>query len=201
MTVLAIYPAEAGPEAPAAEGGASRPAAATLISRDGERIAAELARRGIRFERWPARAPLPDAAEEEEILAAYGPEIARVQAEGGYGTVDAIRLSPDHPEREALRRRFLAEHTHAEDEVRFFVAGRGLFCLHLGDEVLQLLCEQGDWLAVPAGTRHWFDMGPRPSFCALRFFNNPEGWVARFSGDRIHERFPLLEEVLVTTPG
>jgi 1,2-dihydroxy-3-keto-5-methylthiopentene dioxygenase len=36
-------------------------------------------------------------------------------------------------------------------------------------------------------------MGPNPSFTAIRLFNNPEGWVAHFTGDRIAGRFPLLE--------
>ncbi len=162
---------------------------------DPGRIQAELGERGIRFERWPSR-PLAEAgATPEVILSTYREEIARVQAGGAYRTVDAIRLTPDHPDREALRGRFLAEHTHSEDEVRYFVEGQGLFCLHLGEEVLQLLCERNDWVAVPAGTRHWFDMGAEPHFCALRFFNDPQGWVAEFTGDGIASRFPLLEEV------
>jgi len=107
--------------------------------------------------------------------------------------VDAISLSPEHPDREALRQKFLAEHTHSEDEVRFFVAGRGLFCLHIGEQVLQVLCEADDFLRVPAGTRHWFDMGSAPRFTAIRFFDNPEGWVAQFTGDAIAKRYPLLD--------
>ena len=166
-----------------------------LACTDAAQIAAELAERGIGYERWPARAELPAGAAPEQILAAYAPEIARVQASGTYPTVDAIRLTPDHPDRQALRQKFLAEHTHSEDEVRFFVEGRGLFCLHLGEEVLQLICESGDWIAVPAGTRHWFDMGPEPSFCALRFFHNSEGWVAQFTGDPIAEGYPLLDQL------
>jgi 1,2-dihydroxy-3-keto-5-methylthiopentene dioxygenase len=168
---------------------------AELITSDAEQIQQELASRGIRFQRWPARAELPDGAGPEQIMAAYSREIAQVQAGGAYPTVDAIRLAPDHPDRDALRQKFLAEHTHSEDEVRFFVEGRGLFCLHLGDEVLQLICEADDWIAVPAGTRHWFDMGPEPSFCALRFFNNPDGWVAAFTGDPIASVYPLLDQL------
>ena len=118
-----------------------------------------LAERGIGFERWPAPVNLSSNAEAEEILRAYGPEIARVQANGNYQTIDAIRMQPTHPDRVALRQKFLAEHTHAENEVRFFVEGRGLFCLHINDEVLQVLCERKDWISVPAGTQHWFDMG------------------------------------------
>jgi 1,2-dihydroxy-3-keto-5-methylthiopentene dioxygenase len=183
MSLLVIHPAAPGPaDAPD-----------PLRSADPAVITAELGARGIGFDRWPARQALAAGADAAAILAAYAPEIARVQARGTYPTVDAIRLTPDHPDRAALRQKFLAEHTHSEDEVRFFVEGRGLFCLHLGEEVLQLLCEQDDWIAVPAGTRHWFDMGPEPRFCALRFFENPEGWVAQFSGDPIADRFPLLD--------
>jgi 1,2-dihydroxy-3-keto-5-methylthiopentene dioxygenase len=182
MSHLQIFPAqEAGPPLP------------SLASNDPELIAAELAGRGIGFERWQARVALADGATPEQILAAYAPEIARVQSLGTYPTVDAIRLTPDHPDRQALRRKFLSEHTHSEDEVRFFVEGRGLFCLHIGAEVLQVLCEADDWIRLPAGTRHWFDMGPEPRFTAIRFFDNPEGWVAQFTGDPIAQRFPLLD--------
>ncbi|MFY9251804.1 MAG: acireductone dioxygenase [Vulcanococcus sp.] len=165
---------------------------AKLTTNDPAVIAAELAERGIGFERWPAREELPAGASPEDVLKAYAREIQAVQARGRYPTVDAIRMTPDHPERAALRQKFLAEHTHAEDEVRFFVEGRGLFCLHIGEEVLQVLCEADDWISVPAGTKHWFDMGAEPCFCAIRFFDNPEGWVAQFSGDPIADRFPRL---------
>jgi 1,2-dihydroxy-3-keto-5-methylthiopentene dioxygenase len=189
MTLLALYRHPATPQ------DSPEP---LLRSSDPPRIAAELAARGIRFQRWPARARLEAGADQAAILSAYADEVARVQEGGAYPSVDAIRLTPDHPEREALRQKFLAEHTHSEDEVRFFVEGCGLFCLHIGEEVLQVLCEAGDWIAVPAGTRHWFDMGPEPRFCALRFFHNPEGWVAQFSGDPIAERYPLLDALTAT---
>ena len=182
VTHLQIFPLEAG----------HNPPPPLLSSNDPALIASELAARGIGYERWPARAELAPAAAPEQILAAYAAEIARVQASGTYPTVDAIRLTPDHPDRAALRQKFLAEHTHSEDEVRFFVEGRGLFCLHIGAEVLQVLCETDDFLRVPAGTRHWFDMGSAPHFSAIRFFDNPEGWVAQFTGDAIAERYPLL---------
>ena len=181
MSHLQIFPVSSG-----------GPPIPSFASNDPALIAAELAERGIGFERWPSRAGLSMDAGAEQILAAYAPEITRVQASGAYPTVDAIRLTPEHPDREALRLKFLAEHTHSEDEVRFFVEGRGLFCLHIGAEVLQVLCEADDFLRVPAGTRHWFDMGSQPQFTAIRFFDNPAGWVAQFTGDAIAERFPLL---------
>lgn len=92
-----------------------------------------------------------------------------------------------------LRRKFLDEHTHSEDEVRFFVAGSGLFSLHLGSQVFEVRCEQGDLISVPANTKHWFDMGPEPSFVAIRLFTNPTGWVAHFTGNQIAIQFPRYE--------
>ncbi len=156
---------------------------------DSDAIADALDAVGVRFERWPTR----DAG--GNVLAAYAPEIARLKAEGGYQSVDTISLAPDHPDRETLRSKFLSEHIHEEDEVRFFVAGEGLFTLHLDDRVFNILCTQGDLIRVPAGTKHWFDMGPTPSFTALRLFINPDGWVAKFTGDDIAARFPRHEPV------
>jgi 1,2-dihydroxy-3-keto-5-methylthiopentene dioxygenase len=102
-------------------------------------------------------------------------------------------MTPDHPERATLRSRFLAEHHHGEDEVRFFVEGEGLFTLRDNDQVHSVLCQTGDLIAVPAGRRHWFDMGPSPYFTAIRLFVDPAGWVANFTGDRIADRFPRHE--------
>jgi 1,2-dihydroxy-3-keto-5-methylthiopentene dioxygenase len=89
-----------------------------------------------------------------------------------------------------MRQKFLAEHTHADFEVRFFVDGSGLFYLHVGDRVYMVLCERGDLISVPADTTHWFDMGSNPSFKCIRFFTTPDGWVGSFTGSGIAGRFP-----------
>ena len=178
MSELTIYPEQAGEP--------------ILNTVDPARIQDELSLRGIAFDRCSTRAELAPDADQSEILSAYAEEIQRIQAQGDYPTVDAIRMHPDHPDREALRQKFLSEHTHAEDEVRLFIEGQGLFCLHINSEVLQVRCEANDWISVPAGTRHWFDMGEKPCFCAVRFFNNPSGWIATFTGDPIADRFPRI---------
>jgi 1,2-dihydroxy-3-keto-5-methylthiopentene dioxygenase len=102
-----------------------------------------------------------------------------------------VSLTPDHPQAAAIRAKFLNEHTHSEDEVRFFVRGSGDFVLHVGGKVWAAHCVQGDLLSVPAGTRHWFDAGERPSFTALRIFTDPAGWVADFTGTDMAQRFPV----------
>jgi len=162
-----------------------------LDTSDEATIAAELATIGVRFERWPTR-PLDDPA---AILEVYAPEIETLKAEAGYQSVDVVALAPDHPDRAALRGKFLSEHTHGEDEVRFFVDGEGLFTLHEGGRVFNMLCTTGDLISVPAGMKHWFDMGAAPRFTAIRLFVNPDGWVARFTGDAIADRFPRHEPI------
>ncbi|MDD5391462.1 MAG: cupin [Thiothrix sp.] len=148
---------------------------------------------GIRFERWQANAPLAEDAGQDAVIAAYRADIERLMAENGFQSVDVISLNPDHPDKTALRQKFLNEHTHAEFEVRFFVDGQGLFYLHLGDKVYTVLCEKGDLISVPAGASHWFDMGANPRFKCIRLFTNPDGWVGNLTGSDISTRFPLLE--------
>lgn len=162
-------------------------------SGDAQAIQQQLAQIGVRFERWQADRDLGDDPSAEAVLEAYQHEIKRLVAQKGYQSWDVISMRPDHAQREALREKFLAEHTHSEDEVRFFVAGLGLFCLHVEGKVFQIRCEQNDLISVPAHTRHWFDMGTAPNFTAIRLFDNPQGWVAHFTGDNISAAFPRLD--------
>lgn len=74
--------------------------------------------------------------------------------------------------------------------MRFFVEGAGLFCLHIGDEVFQVLCEKNDLISVPAHTPHWFDMGSEPNFTAIRIFDNPEGLDCPVYWRRYRQRLP-----------
>lgn len=166
------------------EDDAARPIIATENSAV---IASTLREIGVRFERWPTRETGDD------VLAAYAQEIDLLKSEGGYQTVDVVSVVPDHPDRATMRTKFLSEHTHAEDEVRFFVGGEGLFTLHHGGRVFDVLCTAGDLMSVPAGMKHWFDMGAVPRFTAIRLFVNPDGWVAAFTGDDISDRFPRHE--------
>lgn len=168
------------------------PQDAIFQSTDATIIAQKLQQQGVRFEQWQASVPLTAQSTADEVMTAYAADINRLKQENGYITVDVISLSSSHPDKAALRQKFLDEHIHTEDEVRFFVRGQGLFCLHLGDEIYQVLCQQNDLISVPANTPHWFDMGSTPEFTAIRLFNNTEGWVAHFTGDPLAKQFPLL---------
>ncbi len=181
MTTLSIFDAH-------------NPDAAKTVTDDAAEIGRLLESKGIRFERWSTH-ELPADAAPEQILEAYSSEIAKLKAENGFQTADVVSLNPDNPQKDVFRQKFLDEHTHSEDEVRFFVRGQGIFYLHLGDQVFAVQCQKNDLISVPEGTRHWFDMGPEPEFTCIRLFTNPEGWVADFTGEDIAGRLPRFEEL------
>src|SRR3546814_1240543 len=89
--------------------------------------------------------------------------------------------------------KFLSEHTHADFETRFFVDGQGAFYIRANGTVFLTVCTKGDLINLPANVTHWFDMGPKPDFKALRFFRLAEAWVGHFTGDTIADRFPHFE--------
>lgn len=166
------------------------PGVAVISTEDGAEIAATLAEIGVRFERWESPVVLADDADSETVLAAYRPFLDKLMGESGAGSADVIRIGAHTPNKEALRAKFLSEHTHSEDEVRFFVRGAGSFILHVDGKIYDAHCVQGDLISVPTGIRHWFDAGETPEVTALRVFTDTTGWIANYTGDDVAERFP-----------
>lgn len=163
------------------------------VHTDFEGIRSELEKIDVLFERWEANRQLDPDATQDEVIDAYRDSVNRLMNANGFKSVDVISLHAAHPQKDALREKFLHEHSHDEYEVRFFVEGEGLFNIRKNGRVYATLCTRGDLISVPAYVNHWFDMGPNPHFKAIRLFITPDGWVANFTGDRIADRFPRLE--------
>ncbi|MGR8935217.1 MAG: 1,2-dihydroxy-3-keto-5-methylthiopentene dioxygenase [Gammaproteobacteria bacterium] len=163
-------------------------------------IQAQLGAIGVQFERWSADCEFSADADQQTILQAYRSSIDKLMQRYGFQSVDVISLKPDHPDKAALRQKFLSEHTHDDFEVRFFVEGRGLFYLHADGNVYAVLCEQGDLISVPANTTHWFDMGNNPQLKCIRLFTTPDGWQAKFTGSEIAQNFPDFDQYLAQLP-
>ena len=163
---------------------------------DPDDIARRLYAIGVTFERWEANQTLAENADQEAILDAYSEPVKSLMNRHDFKSADVISVGPDFPDKAALRAKFLAEHTHSEFEVRFFVDGHGLFCLHPDEHVYAIYCEKGDLLSVPANMKHWFDTGAEPHIKAIRLFTNTEGWVAKYTGDDIAKSLPTMEEFL-----
>ena len=162
-----------------------------LRSGDAAVIADALAGVGVRFERWGVT-PLPEGAPADAVLEAYRPRLDAFMGETGAGTADVIKLDPGHPQKDAMRAKFLSEHTHTEDEVRFFHEGAGNFVLHIDGRIYDAHCTAGDLISVPANVTHWFDAGTEPRFTVLRIFTDMTGWTPHYTGSDMAERFPAV---------
>jgi 1,2-dihydroxy-3-keto-5-methylthiopentene dioxygenase len=167
------------------------PDSPVILTEDAGRMARELGRIGVQFDRWESPVSLSPDDDADVILEAYRPYLDALMGAKGAGSADVLKLTPDNPNAAALRQKFLSEHIHTEDEIRFFVHGGGHFIMHVDGKVYDAYCEAGDLISVPANTKHWFDAGEKPFFTALRVFTDPSGWVAHFTGDRIADRFPV----------
>ena len=105
-------------------------------------------------------------------------------------TADVINVNPGTPNLEALLAKFAKEHTHAEDEVRFTVHGRGVFHIHPDDApVFAIYVEPGDLINVPRGTRHWFDLCADRTIRCIRLFQDVSGWTPHYVAGGVHAGF------------
>ena len=155
-----------------------------------QNIAKELSQHNVIFSQWTANSKLGQDATQEQIIAAYQPFVDDLMKKSGFQSADVVSLNNDHAKKSEFREKFLNEHIHSDDEVRFFVDGSGLFYLHFGDTVYGLLCQKGDLISIPANTKHWFDMGANPEFKCIRLFTDPAGWIAQFTGTAISSKYP-----------
>ncbi|MDG2012566.1 MAG: acireductone dioxygenase [Pirellulaceae bacterium] len=160
---------------------------------DPNEINAFLAPFGIRYEKWDVEGRIGPAATDEEILTAYGPEIDRLKAEGGYMTADVINVQPDTPGLDDMLAKFDKEHTHSEDEVRFTVEGSGVFHIHPDEgPVFSVTVESGDLMNVPNGTRHWFNLCNTRRIRCIRLFEDMSGWTPHYMEKSAHVNYAPL---------
>lgn len=154
-------------------------------------IRTALAGAGIDYERWSLdRVPADCSA--EMVLDAYRAEIEEMKRRGGYVTADVIDVKPETPGLDAMLARFDKEHTHSEDEVRFVLAGGGIFFLNMGGRVYSVEVGPGDMLRVPRGTTHWFALCEDRRIRAIRWFQQTEGWTPHYTGSGVEQGYQPL---------
>jgi 1,2-dihydroxy-3-keto-5-methylthiopentene dioxygenase len=148
---------------------------------------------GIDLEHWDLIPGIDGRASSETILNAYGPRIEEVKQRGGYTKVDVINVEGSTPGLDAMLERFKREHWHDEDEVRFTIYGRGVFHIHPADRpVVAIEVVPGDFIRVPRGVYHWFDLCADRRIVAIRLFQDPAGWTPRYTGSLIESRLQTV---------
>jgi 1,2-dihydroxy-3-keto-5-methylthiopentene dioxygenase len=160
----------------------------TLKTKEG--VSEYLASINIEYQTWTPEHPTNADAPAEEILQAYKREIDQLKAKGGYVTADVINVTRDTPGLDAMLAKFSREHWHDEDEVRFILAGHGVFHIHpAGQPVVAIEVEAGDLIRVPRGTWHWFDLCADRQIRAIRLFQDPAGWTPAYTDSGTEKRF------------
>jgi 1,2-dihydroxy-3-keto-5-methylthiopentene dioxygenase len=141
---------------------------------------------GIEYERWELAADVAADAPAEQVLSAYAAQVEELKRRGGYVTADVIDVHPETTGLEAMLAKFNIEHRHDEDEVRYIVAGRGLFHIHpQAGPVVALEVEAGDLIRVPRGTLHWFDLCGERRIRAIRLFQDTSGWTPHYTNSGV----------------
>jgi 1,2-dihydroxy-3-keto-5-methylthiopentene dioxygenase len=140
----------------------------------------------IEYERWETHETLPLDPTAEQILDAYSVEIDRLKERGGYTTADVIDIHSTTPGLDAMLAKFNIEHWHEEDEVRYILAGRGIFHIHPANgPVFAIEVGAGDLIRVPLGTLHWFDLCGERRIRAIRLFQDRAGWTPHYTNSGV----------------
>jgi 1,2-dihydroxy-3-keto-5-methylthiopentene dioxygenase len=99
-------------------------------------------------------------------------------AERGYVVMDEVGMKPDMPNFDALCKKFVGEHLHTDDEVRFVLKGSGVFDIRSGDDRwMHVEVEPGDFILVPANRYHRFYLTDEKTIHCVRLFKDASGWT------------------------
>lgn len=115
---------------------------------------------------------------------AYQPPLDELKAERGYVEQDVIELRPDTPKLDEICAKFVDEHLHTDDEVRYVLEGEGIFDIRsVDDRWMRVTVEQGDLLVVPANLHHRFMLTERKHIRCVRLFKDSAGWVPHYRAE------------------
>ena len=112
---------------------------------------------------------------------AFQPTLDALKRERGYIEQDVIELHPDTANLGAICAKFADEHLHTDDEVRFVLAGAGIFDIRDdGDRWMRVTVEAGDLIVVPKDRYHRFYLTDSQQIRCVRLFQDSAGWVPHY---------------------
>jgi len=104
-----------------------------------------------------------------------------LKADRGYVEQDVVELRPETPGLDEICAKFVDEHLHSEDEVRFVLDGEGVFDIRSKDDRwMRVKVERGDLIVVPEKRHHRFMLTESRSIRCVRLFKDEAGWVAHY---------------------
>ena len=102
-------------------------------------------------------------------------------------------VDENYPHYQRLRLKYLSEHYLNKDEILLFLEGQALLSFHADGKVLQLYCEKGDCVLVPARIRRWIDFGSEPVCLAMmKCMQQEQDQAVIYTGEHISDLYPRL---------
>lgn len=128
--------------------------------------------------------------EKEQLLQALDNYFEELKQTAGYQSRDLVVIHPEIPNLDAMLSKFDKCHIHEDDEVRYIVAGKGIFGFVRPDgSQVELTVQPEEYINVPANTEHWFYLTGEKRVKAVRYFVSTEGWIPHYTDTEI--RFQL----------
>lgn len=157
---------------------------------------AELAEDGVYFSKREVLSTLPNSKlGRDQLIKLYQELVDDIKRDHNYLYADIAQLSKNDPHSVVARSQYISEHTHSEDEARFFIEGAVLVYIHVNQKIHILQCGPGDLLIIPKRVKHWMDIGPEPSFTSIRWYNTKGGLQTEFTGSYVAESTPRWETI------
>jgi len=114
----------------------------------------------------------------------YKGPLEALMKERGYVTMDQVKMWKAMPNFDALCQKFVGEHLHTDDEVRFVLAGSGVFEIRsLDDRWMKVTVDPSDFILVPANRFHRFYLTEEKNIHCVRLFKDQSGWTPLYRKD------------------
>jgi 1,2-dihydroxy-3-keto-5-methylthiopentene dioxygenase len=113
--------------------------------------------------------------------ARYAAPVAELKRTRGYIEQDIVELSSATPNLDAICAKFVDEHSHDDDEVRFVLQGEGIFDIRSRDDrYMRVEVVRGDLIVVPKDRHHRFMLTESKAIRCVRLFKDKSGWTPNY---------------------
>lgn len=128
--------------------------------------------------RWETDPMCSPESTRAALLGSLPAELKPLHRRPEAGAIDLIQLDSHTPGWPELRRTWQRLQARSGLTLHAVLEGTLVVYLQTGDGYLGVLCEAGEWLAIPAGVRHARDAGEAPDLALLMLFASAEDIVS-----------------------
>ena len=115
----------------------------------------------------------------------YQADLDKKKIDHNYVAQDVVELTAQTPNLETILSKFDKEHLHADDEVRFVLAGSGIFDIRSKDDRwMRVEVYSGDYISVPKSRYHRFFCMQDNFIRCVRLFKDNTGWTPLYRQEK-----------------